>query len=89
MTYKYSEVNRLNEPCHYMYSQFEGYEFFNKYFENRITYIKQIQLQEKNTFHHKINIFFCSELINKLREFNNEIDLKERDYESIYAVAFK
>lgn len=25
----------------------------------------------------------------KLREFNDEIDLKERDYESIYAVAFK
>ena len=41
--YKYTAVNRLNTPETYMYSEYQGVEFLESYFESRLVNLKNLK----------------------------------------------
>ncbi len=43
MNYEYTEVNRLQSPHKYMYTQYKGKEFLHAYVEDRISFLNEIK----------------------------------------------
>lgn len=46
MNYEYTEVNRLQSPHKYMYTQYKGKEFLNAYVVDRISFLNEIKKLE-------------------------------------------
>ena len=59
MTYRYINENRLEQPINYMYSEYEGPEFFDYYFNNRISFLSRI-LNKNNSKLNKRNFIDSS-----------------------------
>jgi len=48
MKYEYSQTNRLESPCFYMYTKYYGKEFLKAYFSNRIAIINNYNIKEED-----------------------------------------
>ena len=48
MKYEYSQTNRLESPCFYMYTKYYGKEFLEAYFSNRIAIINNYNIKEED-----------------------------------------
>ncbi len=47
--YPYAEKDRLEEPCHYMYTPFQGYSLISKFKGNRSKWISKIEALYKSS----------------------------------------
>ena len=65
--YEYTEVNRLDNPHNYMYTPYQGANFVNAYFKNRLENIKRFQSQGNQSYI-DIDLHFCFKSISQLKE---------------------
>ena len=59
MSYLYTKRNLLDEPHNYMYSEFKGRAFLEKYFENRISLLQTLVVDEENNLSALDQNIFC------------------------------
>jgi hypothetical protein len=45
MKYEYSETDRIHKPHTYMYTKYNGKDFFNAYFFNRNKFLEEFDQQ--------------------------------------------
>ena len=67
INYEYTEVNRLDNPHNYMYTPYQGGNFVNAYFKNRLENIKRFQ-SLGNQSYIDIDLHFCFKSISQLKE---------------------
>ena len=67
--YKYTAVNRLNTPETYMYSEYQGVEFLESYFESRLVNLKNLKNIKKKNYENKIYSFLNSKASTILKIF--------------------
>jgi hypothetical protein len=79
IVYEYSEVNRLDRPHKYMYTSYQGSNFLDAYFSDRLKHLKSFQQIKGGKYKNKVDLFLHSRaaivLKNFLdREFSDEFD---------------
>jgi hypothetical protein len=67
--YEYTAVNRLNTPHKYMYSLYQGDEFLDSYFKNRLENLKRLKRIKKENYKNKVHLFLYSEASISLKKF--------------------
>ena len=67
--YKYTAVDRLNKPETYMYSEYQGVEFLEAYFKNRLENLKRLKNIKKKNFKNKIYLLLYSRASIVLKNF--------------------
>ena len=72
INYEYTEVNRLDNPHNYMYTPYQGANFVNAYFKNRLENIKRFQSQGNQSYI-DIDLHFCFKSISQLKEFLEKV----------------
>lgn len=93
MNYPYSGVNRLNDPCNYMYTAYSGKAFLEEYRDSRKIAIELIEkihlgecgksteiLQEMHILTMHLNVFCKSSIFHKhehLKKLRKEIESKQ------------
>ena len=89
--YKYTAVNRLNKPETYMYSEYQGVEFLESYFESRLVNLKNLKNIKKKNYENKIYSFLNSKasIILKIfldKEFPDEPLKPKVDYTEVIKI---
>jgi hypothetical protein len=82
INYKYTEENLLDNPHNYMYASFQGEEFVNAYYKNRLNYIKLFELKA-NQIYINTDLFLCQRSIEYLKTFL-ENSGEYQKYQSIF-----
>ena len=67
--YKYTMVNRLKTPHTYMYTLYQGSEFIDAYFQNRVENLKRFKKIKGQKYKNKLHIFLYSRAIIFLQDF--------------------
>ena len=67
--YKYTAVNRLKTPHSYMYTLYQGSEFTDAYFQNRLENLKRFKKIKGQKYNNKLHIFLYSRAIIFLQDF--------------------
>ena len=80
--YEYTAINRLITPHKYMYTIYQGSEFLDIYFKNRLANLKRFKEIKKKNYENKIYLFLCTEANTFLKEFLD----REPTYESLKAI---
>jgi hypothetical protein len=88
--YEYTKVNRLEIPHNYMYSLYQGSEFLDAYFQDRLKCVESFQEIKEWEYKYKVGYylhskavivlktFFDKELFNELdKSFRELIDLED------------
>ena len=72
MRYKYTEFNRLENPHKYMYTPYQGEDFIDSYFRDRLANIKQLQSGANQPCRNKVDQYLCLGAIAQLDGFLNK-----------------
>jgi len=77
--YEYTEVNRLDNPHKYMYTSYEGSDFLDAYFLDRLKKLKRFQQIKGQEYKSRVDWFLQSKTDTVLngfidRDFSNEFD---------------
>jgi hypothetical protein len=78
--YEYTEFNRLSNPHGYMYSSFQGSEFIDSYFIERLKKIKKFQHLKEKKYKSNVDFFLYSKAAAVLNDclevgYSSELDL--------------
>ena len=81
MIYEYTVTNRLDNPHKYMYTPYQGKNFVNAYFKNRLENITRLQAQSNKSYS-DIDLHFCAKSIFQSKELlNREVSYWEIMYD--------
>lgn len=69
MDYEYTEVNCLDNPHKYMYSSYEGGDFLDAYFRDRLGKLKSFQQLKKQRYKNRFDLSLQSKVITFLKNF--------------------
>jgi hypothetical protein len=87
--YEYTKANRLDEPHHYMYTKFKGYEFLKSYFGNRKIKIERFQEIANNAQYSNIDSELISKIITHLEKFIHDASVKTDDNSRLLPASLK
>jgi|APSaa5957512493_1039668.scaffolds.fasta_scaffold146721_1 hypothetical protein len=81
MAYLYTNNNLLENPISYMYSKFEGPEFFNDYFKDRLKFSNRISQNNNSSYEFKVDAYLSMQLFKELK------DLSPSNYDELYKLS--
>ena len=67
--YEYTEVNRIDSPHKYMYTSYQGSDFLDAYFKDRLKYLKSFEQVKWGGYKNKVDLSLQSRVTIHLNTF--------------------